>query len=75
MFFAFLNTIGRAVIAVVRVVVVDVATRVDIPHIVRVAEVSRATENVLRSYQPTSRIIPISLYFLKSESCHLWISV
>ena len=39
---------GRAAKAAARAAAVDVATRVDKPHIGRAAQVSRATENVLR---------------------------
>lgn len=39
---------GRKTIAVRSVVVVDVATRVDIPRIVSVATVSTAQTNILR---------------------------
>lgn len=57
----FYNTIGGAVIAVVRVVVVDVATGVDIPDVVRVAEISGTAKDVLRSYQPTSQFCHLAL--------------
>lgn len=57
----FYNTIGGAIIAVVRVVVVDIAGRVHIPDIVRVAQISGTAENILRSYQPTSQFCHFAL--------------
>ena len=47
------NTIGRAAHRVVRVVVVDVAARVHVPRIVRVATISTTQADVLRlAYNP-----------------------
>lgn len=40
------DTVGAAPIRVVRVVVVDVATGVDIPRIVRIAAIARAQPHV-----------------------------
>lgn len=45
--FSFLYTIGGEPIRVARVVVVDIARRVDIPRIIRIAPVRRAQPNVL----------------------------
>lgn len=60
-FLVFSNTSGGAVIAVVRVVVVDIAAGVDIPDIVRVAQISGTQEAVLRSDQPTSQFCHFEL--------------
>ena len=59
---------GSAPIRVVRVVVVDVATRVDIPHVVRVVAVSRPPPTVLRchSLQPIIFFVPPFLGFSPS---------
>lgn len=43
--FSFLYTIGGEPIRVARVVVVDIARRVDIPRIIRIAPVRRAQPN------------------------------
>ncbi len=42
------DTVGAAPIRVVRVVVVDVAARVDVPRIVRVATIRRPQAHILR---------------------------
>ena len=60
-FIVFSNTIGGAIIAVVRVVVVHVAAGVDIPDIVRVAQISGTQEAILRSDQPTSQFCHFEL--------------
>ena len=49
------NTIGGAPVRVARVVVVDVARVVDIPHVVRVAAMRR-TQARITAYSPISKL-------------------
>ena len=48
------ETVGASAIRVARVVVVDVASRVDIPSVVGVATISGAQPNIDGAIQPTA---------------------
>ena len=61
--FAFFNTIGGAIIAVKRVVVVHVAVRIDIPIVDCIVEIARPQPTVLRSL---STYIPYVSFFFVS---------
>lgn len=59
-----INTIRGAPIEPIRVVVVHVAARVDIPRVVRVAAIRRPQPDVLRTIQPTSHVSLFLIAFL-----------
>ena len=56
------DTVRAAPIRIVRVVVVDVATGVDIPRIVGIATIARTQPHVDRGVQPTT------CFFIKADS-------
>lgn len=71
-FFISSGTIRGEAIRVVRVVVVDIAARVDVPRIVRVGTIRTAQTDILGlAYIPIIYFSP--LYRFRSESCHLLI--